>query len=457
MRKFKGFISLLLILVTISVGFVGCKKKHKDSENNNTVSNSDTTVDSSEKVNYDINYAQDFSNGTAWIKNNNSVMLIDTKGSLLYQEITTDASIYELGDNTSCIEVRSNEIPQHRYIFVNKKTGNVLSTYTSDDFDSVLSVGGGYAVFQKEKSTIDESQHYLIVIDSNGKMLGKTNPVPKISGKKLNITKQEYVGKGYFYICVQYSNSNSQKNYKQYIFDAKINKYIELPNKSLYNRNFCSTNYYEFYKDDGCYTITDNGELKKLGYEDYDCIEQNMLCKVTTDNKLKVHNLDTGKEYTFSKYKVTYVKGLDDGKLLVELNGENDQKYYTVLDTNGNITFEPLKGKVDPNGKIDNSGFNHTTGKSDMAIKIDSKIYLVPSVSSVLSGSTDKKAVVIEYYKHNGLGTIELVDLTTGRVDTDFTSTQMYDSVGQFHDGLAWVKDANEKYHYIDRFGNIVI
>lgn len=426
--------AVCLILGTVILfSFAGCKNDSPtDSSTSQTFTTTESTVEEAVKpVSYGIKEAYNFSNGTAWIKYGSTLALIDTKGNQLFQTtIPSSYRIYEMDENTSCVSVSTKAVPENEYTIVNKKDGAVIKTYTSDDFDGVIGSGGGYVFFRKRKTTIDSSETRLYAIDSSGET---------VKEHAVDFDFADYIGNGILSAeGVYYNDNDSEKHCQAVIYNVSNDTLIKTPDLS---KNYCENNYYQLF-DDGCYTLTEQGQLKNLGLSDYAEIDKNILYRYDSKTKtLYVHNLDSGKEYTFSKYPVRHVRTLDDGKTLVELVGAGENSFITVLDSSGNILFEPLRGKRE--------------NSDDLQININSNAYLVSNARDVFNG--DNKALVRAYYTSNGFGEVALIDLTTGERDPNFNSSKRYREVDQFHDGLARVKVAEEEYYYIDPSGNIVI
>ncbi len=120
------------------------------------------------------------------------------------------------------------------------------------------------------------------------------------------------------------------------------------------------------------------------------------------------NNPKTGKTFAFSKYYISDVKAADDN-LLVSIKGDDGKNYYTVLDGNGNMLFEPILGT------------SATAG--------DGKITLLK----------DDDYLVLDY---------------SGNVIIDIGK---YSYIGTFNDGIAWAKNSSDQYVGIDEKGNVVI
>lgn len=134
-----------------------------------------------------------------------------------------------------------------------------------------------------------------------------------------------------------------------------------------------------------------------------------MLIKKNSDNdSLSFTDPSTGKTSVFSKYNVSEIYCADNNFLL-ELNGKDGNKYFTVIDKNCNMLFEPVMG----------------TG----AEANDSRLVL----------RTDDGYSVLDY---------------TGKV---IIPAGTYSYIGAFNSGIAWAKNSSDQYVGIDVNGKVVI
>ncbi len=171
---------------------------------------------------------------------------------------------------------------------------------------------------------------------------------------------------------------------------------------------------YNEFSDDGYkyVVIRSNSKIEKAPEFDYivNGFLINGLFAAEESGKKTVtfNNPKTGKTFAFSKYNISDV-GSADNNLLVSIKGEDEKYYYTVLDENGNMLFEPI------------SGTNAYAG--------DGKITLLK----------DDGYSVLDY---------------SGNVITDIGK---YSYIGTFNDGIAWAKNSSDQYVGIDEKGNVVI
>ena len=154
-------------------------------------------------------------------------------------------------------------------------------------------------------------------------------------------------------------------------------------------------------------SISSDGKVEEA--PEFDMVINDMLIKKNSDNdSLSFTDPSTGKTSVFSKYNVSEIYCADNNFLL-KLNGKDGNKYFTVIDKNCNMLFEPVMG----------------TG----AEANDSRLVL----------RTDEGYSVLDY---------------TGKV---IIPAGTYSYIGAFNSGIAWAKNSSDQYVGIDVNGKVVI
>lgn len=133
-----------------------------------------------------------------------------------------------------------------------------------------------------------------------------------------------------------------------------------------------------------------------------------MLIK-RNDDKTTFTDPATGKTATFSKYYPVYIDTAGKDNFLIMIEGADGKYYYTILDKNGNMLFEPIAG----------TNANASDGR--------------------LVLRTDEGYSVLDY---------------TGKV---IIPAGTYIEIKPFNSGIAWAENSSDQYVGIDVNGKVVI
>ena len=136
------------------------------------------------------------------------------------------------------------------------------------------------------------------------------------------------------------------------------------------------------------------------------------------DDKTTFTDPTTGKTASFSKYYPKYIGAAGNDNFLVAINGADGKVYYTVLDKNANMLFEPVAG----------TGANANDGR--LVLCTDGRYSAFEYTS---------KCSVLDY---------------TGKV---IIPAGTYSYIGAFNSGIAWAKNSSDQYVGIDVNGKVVI
>ena len=404
----KKVISFALSLVLI-FSLAACGKKNSDIEVVKDYESQPVSGDSEGWQNVALNptAAYDFKNGYAWISiesgGSNTYHLIDTSGKIVY----TSTTIYSFHDMSNDACYLKERVDNNKYVYkIINKDGKVVASSADGKFDEILAAGDNLFFVHKYESGIDVSGHLYGTINEKGEFVNQLRECPY---GQVSETDIKYIGGKAFRLSLNaqiYMSSN----------DTYVSGGIAMPNNPA---NIGDTlyihKYYNCIQAEGSDTsydydyvaISPDGKIEKV--PDFDAVINGMLVRKDYDNQsLSLTDPATGKTSVFSKYDVHEFYRADNNFLL-ELNGKDGNKYFTVIDKNCNMLFEPVMG----------------TG----AEANDGRLVL----------STGEGYSVLDY---------------TGKV---IIPAGTYSSIRSFNSGIAWAKNSSDQYVGIDVNGKVVI
>ncbi len=424
----KKIISFTLVL-TLIFSLAACGKKNSDIEVVKDYESQPASGDSEggQKVALNPTEVRNFSNGYAWIESSGSksCSLIDTSGKII---CTSTAYVNDYDEsnhahdmsNDACYVEENDGDNKSIYKIINKE-GKVVASSTDGKFDEIYASGDNLFFVHKYESGIDVSRHLYGTINEKGEFVNQLRECPY---GQLEKNKTKYIGGKAFLVNIDGSYYDHL-----YIYMSSNGKYFgEVADNvagnvgsSLYviNKNGIKTEGSEtLYSPQDGYehiAIRSDGKIEKAPA--FDAVVNGMLIK-RDDDKTTFTDPTTGKTSTFSKYHPEYISAAGSDNFLVEIKGADGKAYYTVLDKNANMLFEPVAG-TDANAN-------------------DGRLVLCTDGSYSTFDSTCKCSV-LDY---------------TGKV---IVPAGTYSYIGSFNSGIAWAKNSSDQYVGIDVNGNVVI
>lgn len=420
----KKIISFALSLVLI-FSLAACGKKNSDIEVVKDYESQPASGNSEGGQNVALNPTEvrNFSNGYAWVKSSGSksCSLIDTSGKI----ICTSTSYVEDYDGRNDAHDMSNDACYvkekvgdkdgesiYNYKIINKD-GKIVASSTDGKFDEILAAGDNLFFVHKYESGIDVSRHLYGTINEKGEFVNQLRECPY---GVLEKDKTKYIGGKAFLV-----NMDGSYYGNLYVYMSSNGKYFgEVTDEGIGNvgSSLYVINQYGI-KAEGSDTlysprdgyehiaIRSDGKIEKAPA--FDEIINGMLVKRDREKEsVSFTDPTTGKTSVFSKYNVSEIYCADNNFLL-KLNGKDGNKYFTVIDKNCNMLFEPVMG----------------TG----AEASDGRLVL----------RTDDGYSVLDY---------------TGKV---IIPAGTYSSIDSFNSGIAWAKNSSDQYVGIDVNGKVVI
>lgn len=404
----KKIISFALSLVLI-FSLAACGKKNSDIETvKDYYGGQKTSLNLTE-----VTEVRDFSNGYAWVLTSDTEWsLIDTSGKVIY---TSTGETHDMSKDACYVEEYAGDDKNgesiYNYKIINKE-GKVVASSADGKFDEILAAGDNLFFVHKYESGIDVSGHLYGTINEKGEFVNQLRECPYgqvsetdikyIGGKafRLSLNAQIYMSSIDTYISGGIDKSNNPANIGDTLYIYNYHNFIQAEGSDT-----------QYYDDDGYknVAISPDGKIEKA--PDFDAVINGMLVKKDYTNQYVSASFTdpaTGKTSVFSKYDVSEIYSADNNFLL-ELNGKDGNKYFTVIDKNCNMLFEPVMG----------------TG----AEANDNRLVL----------STDEGYSVLDY---------------TGKV---IIPVGTYSSIRSFNSGIAWAKNSSDQYVGIDVNGKVVI
>lgn len=431
----KKVISFALVLALI-FSLAACGKKNSDIEVVKDYESQPVSGNSEGGQNVALTPTEvrNFSNGYAWIKSSGSksCSLIDTSGKI----ICTSTSYVEDYDGRNDAHDMSNDACYvkekvgdkdgeaiYNYKIINKE-GKVVTSSTDGKFDEIYASGDNLFFVHKYESGIDVSRHLYGTINEKGEFVNQLRECPY---GVLEKDKTKYIGGKAFLV-----NMDGSYYDHLYVYMSSNGKYFgEVADdgagnvgSSLYviNKNGIKAEGSEtlYSPRDGYEHIAIHSDGKIEKAPAFDAVVNGMLIK-RDDDKTTFTDPTTGKTAVFSKYYPEYIIAAGNDNFLVAINGADGKVYYTVLDKNANMLFEPVAGNQG------NASYQRSTGDGTNAS--DGRLILC----------TDEGYSVLDY---------------TGKV---IIPAGTYSYIGAFNSGIAWAKNSSDQYVGIDVNGKVVI
>lgn len=428
----KKIISFALSLVLI-FSLAACGKKNSDIEVVKDYESQPASGDSEggQKVALNPTEVRNFSNGYAWVESSGSksCSLIDASGKIICTSTSWVSHSDEISgahdmSNDACyVEENAGEKDGkviYNYKIINKE-GKVVASSADGKFDEIYACGDNLFFVHKYESGIDVSRHLYGTINEKGEFVNQLRECPYGQIEK---KKTKYIGGKAFLVNIDGSYYGNL-----YVYMSSNGKYFgEVTDEgagnvgsSLYiiNKNGIKAEGSEtLYSPRDGYehiAIRSDGKIEKAPA--FDAVVNGMLIK-RDDDKTTFTDPTTGKTAAFSKYHPEYIGAAGSDNFLIEIAGKDGKYYYTVLDKNANMLFEPVAGTY--------------------AEANDGRLVLC----------TDERYSAFEY-----TGKCSVLDYT-GKV---IIPVGTYSYIGSFNSGIAWAKNSSDQYVGIDVNGKVVI
>lgn len=322
--------------------------------------------------------------------------IIDIDGNVRYICDKSEKIIYapKSENDIGCVGSENSST----YKLINAK-GEVIKTCDGSEFDEIVSLGSGYALVYKYQATIDSETHLYGVINNKGEWAVKLTdygqePFRGYGDQYSNDDDiwADYIGSNIFDIRVGYSNNEhmllNATNGKAFWVYVGFSGYEDYDGNISFEDgehyficNMGGTYYHAFVSDiplrangkiDGDFledkkdlyrtshdfVLYPDGTWKSImeypenGYEgitsDYPAMNGyekagDKWTKVEGDY-ITIYDYDTKKSAQFTDYKSSMVSGIEfEGNYsMVIIEGVDQKSYFTVIDSKGNMQFEPI-------------------------------------------------------------------------------------------------------------------
>lgn len=418
----KKVISFALVLALI-FSLAACGKKNSDIEVVKDYESQPASGDSEGGQNVALNPTEvrNFSNGYAWIESSGSSVcsLIDTSDKIICT--STAIEIHDMSNDACYVKEKVGDKDGeaiYNYKIINKD-GKIVASSADGKFDEILAAGDNLFFVHKYESSIDVSRHLYGTINEKGEFVNKLRECPY---GELSETYTSYIGAKAFrvgagvyddpYIYMSSIDKYIGNNAIDYGTQINIGKNLYIVNGSGIKVEGSDTGYYEYDDDGYAYVvIRSDGKVEKAPA--FDEIINGMLVKRDREKEsVSFTDPATGKTATFSKYYPKYIIAAGKDNFLIMIEGADGKYYYTILDKNGNMLFEPIAVIAGTNANAS-----------------DGRVVL----------RTDEGCSVLDY---------------TGKV---IIPAGTYSYIGAFNSGIAWAKNSSDQYVGIDVNGKVVI
>lgn len=417
----KKVISFALVLALIfSLAACG-KKKNSDIEVVKDYESQPVSGDSEggQKTALNLTSFNKFVNGYAWVKSSGSesYSLIDTSGKIICT--STAIEIHDMSNDACYVKEKVGDKDGeaiYNYKIINKN-GKIVASSTDGKFDEILAAGDNLFFVHKYESGIDVSRHLYGTINEKGEFVNQLKECPY---GVLEKDKTKYIGGKAFLV-----NMDGSYYGNLYVYMSSNGKYFgEVTDEGIGNvgSSLYVINQYGI-KAEGSDTlysprdgyehiaIRSDGKIEKAPA--FDEIINGMLVKRDREKEsVSFTDPATGKTATFSKYYPKYIIAAGNDNFLIMIEGADGKYYYTILDKNGNMLFEPIAVIAGTNANAS-----------------DGRVVL----------RTDEGCSVLDY---------------TGKV---IIPTGTYSEIKPFNSGIAWAKNSSDQYVGIDVNGKVVI
>lgn len=431
----KKVISFALVLALI-FSLAACGKKNSDIEVVKDYESQPASGDSEGGQNVALNPTEvrNFSNGYAWVKSSGSksCSLIDTSGKIICTSTSWVSDSDEISgahdmSNDACyVEENAGEKDGkviYNYKIINKE-GKVVASSEDGKFDEIYACGDNLFFVHKYESGIDVSRHLYGTINEKGEFVNQLRECPY---GVLEKDKTKHIGGKAFLV-----NMDGSYYDHLYVYISSNGKYFgEVTDKGIGNIGsslyVINQNGIKAEGSDTLYSpqdgyehiaIRSDGKIEKAPA--FDAVVNGMLIK-KDDDKTTFTDPTTGKTAAFSKYHPEYIIAAGNDNFLVAINGADGKVYYTVLDKNANMLFEPVAGNQG------NASYQRSAGDGTNA-----------SDGRLVLDSSDGYSV-LDY---------------TGKV---IIPAGTYSEIKPFNSGIAWAKNSSDQYVGIDVNGKVVI
>ena len=427
----KKLISFALVLALIfSLAACG-KKKNSDIEVVKDYESQPVAdgYNGEQKTALNLTSAYNFVNGYAWVKSSGSesYSLIDTSGKIICT--STAIEIHDMSNDACYVKEKVGDKDGeaiYNYKIINKE-GKIVASSADGKFDEILAAGDNLFFVHKYESSIDVSRHLYGTINEKGEFVNQLRECPY---GELSETYTSYIGAKAFrvgagvyddpYIYMSSIDKYIGNNAIAYGTQINIGNSLYIVNGSGIKVEGSDTGYYEYDDDGYAYVvIRSDGKVEKAPA--FDEIINGMLVKRDREKEsVSFTDPTTGKTVTFSKYYPVYIDTAGKDNFLIMIEGADGKYYYTILDKNGNMLFEPIEGT---RGEIYSERAAGETYASDGRLVL----------------RTDDGYSVLDY---------------TGKV---IVPAGTYSYIGSFNSGIAWAKNSSDQYVGIDVNGKVVI
>lgn len=363
MKKTTKKISALLLAAVMTVSLAACGKTAPPAPNGSestpisdggvgqSADKNTGSVDSFDLATTEFEYAGEFSEGYAWVREKDSTIyyLIDRNGKKCSQydhgkKVTTDRDgLY--GSAPLPVQDGASFIPELNDGTIVDTQGNELYTlsHTDENIEQFCACGDGYYLIRRQKKSFDSNEIGYVVINKNGE-----DQTPLVTGIDIGAECQ-YLSDGVFSISARFIDPKNPAGLVPYPKDGDFS--YSIISKNDYNNIAHSekgktwVNMEDYSKSNGSaakgialvdahtYDFTHISGKKTKTYGSY-AIADNVYYDID-GNKTDIS--------LYGDKAVDYSPISDKGLIAVSLHGEDNSYYLAYVDTQGKEVTAPFK------------------------------------------------------------------------------------------------------------------
>lgn len=284
--------------------------------------------------------------------------VVNTKGEIVYHIQPSwdhQLQLYTVGNGVVYLYEKDykNNIRSEKYVVIDE-TGKVIIESGNDTFTEILDAGDGMIFVYKHTASISSEKHEYGILNYKGEWISP------LTERETALSGVSYLGCNIFKISVPYDREG---NGGDYLYDV-LNKKSAVPagdswaNTTFENGVICSSAIYPRQ----CFALHTDLTIEIIpNYEE----PGKSLSYGRIINKqgeyIEIYDIATKKTVIFDDFKTSLVNSIQfvEDCALVIIKGVDENFYFTVIDSNAEMRFDPICGK--PTGGINDGRIEYST------------------------------------------------------------------------------------------------
>lgn len=274
--------------------------------------------------------------------------LININGDVIYTQEGSWNRWNHIGNGVGWISKYDDNTETYEYQIINSQ-GEVVASSANGEFDQIICAENGLVWVYKYQSGINGAKAFYGVMDGNGEWVAPMTQSDIFYSSGFLDTEAYMLGEDYFvydyyggwrdnYIVYNYKTGNTYKIENGQIKGAIDDLIYGCGGEISYDEED-----YEFLFD--YYRLKPDGTIEELSeftsvMGDWLVLDQN-----SSSSNVVLRNVKTKEVFEYTAYasdRVLEIVSVEGG-FLVQIQGLDGNKYFTLLDKDGNQRFEPIK------------------------------------------------------------------------------------------------------------------